>query len=453
MVLEDLAGYLGRGVDLTDVEVWEAPTKPSVLDVKEKIPFSVERIDEIGYKDMYADNHLEMKHKLAVEAGVDGSYEGFSASMESKYEYLKETTEKRHLLQISYLVTGHKLFVSPDELKSKLSEGFKKALRTKENPDQLFKEYGTHIAARIKVGGRAEYFCASSEKATMTKKDFELKAKAKYASAGGSLGGKASVTESSTVDVKDVSGGRSLTGYGGKSELLVPDKDGVTGWAAWVQSLADRPVFLAFDKNGLIPVWEFVADDKERQTELRNAYYRKAARALRTHVISVTSEVAAHPQAQVDAPKDYKLLSGGALDNCSGEGNFLTASFPEENKRTWRVSGKDHLYHDAAPITTYAIVAYDPDDIWEVELSSNQSGEANQPASEIAVKDGYTLIGGGARVHSSPHTGNLLTASYPHPNGKSWLCRAKDHLEADPGTITAYAMGLKCKIPGIVIQQ
>jgi vibriolysin len=47
------------------------------------------------------------------------------------------------------------------------------------------------------------------------------------------------------------------------------------------------------------------------------------------------------------------LSGGGALDDWSGNGNLLTASFP--NGAGWSAAGKDHEVASPAALTAYAI--------------------------------------------------------------------------------------------------
>ena len=66
-----------------------------------------------------------------------------------------------------------------------------------------------------------------------------------------------------------------------------------------------------------------------------------------------TSAVAPHPFVQASLPPGWILSGGGAFDNWTGDGNLLTASFP--NGSGWIASGKDQTISDPAAITAYAI--------------------------------------------------------------------------------------------------
>jgi len=50
----------------------------------------------------------------------------------------------------------------------------------------------------------------------------------------------------------------------------------------------------------------------------------------------------------------FHLSGGGAQDNWTGNGNLLTASFPQD-RQTWRARGKDHVVSDPSTITAWGI--------------------------------------------------------------------------------------------------
>jgi hypothetical protein len=65
---------------------------------------------------------------------------------------------------------------------------------------------------------------------------------------------------------------------------------------------------------------------------------------------------------------------------------------------------------------------------------------AQHPEVRVTVPAGYKIISGGARVDYQG-SGNLLTASYPEGTS-TWVARSKDHQEASPAQIEAWAVAL-----------
>jgi hypothetical protein len=75
----------------------------------------------------------------------------------------------------------------------------------------------------------------------------------------------------------------------------------------------------------------------------------------------------------------------------------------------------------------------------EIELHANSSSEDSHPRTQINLFGGdWRLLGGGAVVEPHAGAGNLLTAMYP-VSSTEWDARAKDHVDASPARITAYA--------------
>lgn len=456
----DLKEYLGCGVDIFRADPWAPRFKTRILEDEpdtEDTP-----IDRADYKEVCADTLLNLSHELGIEAGLKGSYAGVSASIKTKFKRSEQRSEKTHFAKISFTHSGWMCVVlgGPQRLKELLNDEFKNALNSG-NPDELIQEYGTHLVRKIIIGGRAEYFVRSSAASKMTSEEFEAAARAKYDSLGGAAGedadaptgsaeGSSKVRTKDTTKIKDLVGNESIDTIGGSAAAAMGIKS-KKDWNAWATSIEDRPGFLGFEEDGLVPIWELTSDP-DRRKAIHEAYKRKAAKELAPEILSVTSDVSSHPDARVVVPEGYKLLCGGALDNWKGEGNILTASFPEGDN-TWRASGKDHIKGDHASVSAFALAIYDPDDIWEVKIfTSRPSPKASQPEQEVAVESGYVMVGGGAWTDWTG-TGSLLVASHPIPESKTaWRAQSKDHVEPAPATITAYAIGLKCKVEGVKVR-
>jgi hypothetical protein len=61
-----------------------------------------------------------------------------------------------------------------------------------------------------------------------------------------------------------------------------------------------------------------------------------------------------HPHATARVGAGYVLVGGGALVNWEGQGNLLTASYPD-GRGGWTVASKDHIDPDPAVIVAYAL--------------------------------------------------------------------------------------------------
>lgn len=70
-------------------------------------------------------------------------------------------------------------------------------------------------------------------------------------------------------------------------------------------------------------------------------------------IFAKDSASAQHPSTEASTDSGYSLVGGGAQVNWKGQGNLLTASFPDGNK--WKVASKDHEDPESCTITAYAI--------------------------------------------------------------------------------------------------
>ena len=82
----------------------------------------------------------------------------------------------------------------------------------------------------------------------------------------------------------------------------------------------------------------------------------------------------------------------------------------------------------------------------EAKVFAKTSIPAQHPSVDVFVGDGYTLVGGGARIEYQ-EPGNLLQQSYPiqgaSGNWTGWRVYGKDCWVASMAKITAYAIGIK----------
>ncbi|MEA2756995.1 MAG: hypothetical protein QOJ54_3284 [Aliidongia sp.] len=171
---------------------------------------------------------------------------------------------------------------------------------------------------------------------------------------------------------------------------------------------------------------------------------------LSVQLFTATSGSAPHPSVEVSVPSNFKIIGGGAIDNWSGQGNLLTASYPK-GLNSWFAAGKDHEFPSPSTITAFAIALYDPNNEWDVVIKSETSNPAPHPQAIAVLPGNYTMTGGGAFVDYGSGVGNILTASFPNSD-KSWEVRSKDHDIADSAQITAYAIGMRSRT-GLALQR
>ncbi|WP_148685670.1 discoidin domain-containing protein [Candidatus Nitrosocosmicus hydrocola] len=169
-----------------------------------------------------------------------------------------------------------------------------------------------------------------------------------------------------------------------------------------------------------------------------------------------------HDLFQIDVGKtgddDWVCIGGGARGN-SFPGNFVTASFPSDDFKSWNVASRDHINLDASELIGFAIGMKIPSLSKEelrsnLRIKKNQSDLVSHPkiSCSVDVDEGFLLLGGGFQVHDQI-VGNLGTGSYPDST-ISWRAESKDHDIPSPSRITAFAIGIRSNLiknDGVVI--
>jgi hypothetical protein len=74
-----------------------------------------------------------------------------------------------------------------------------------------------------------------------------------------------------------------------------------------------------------------------------------------TRIVTVRSNIAAHPEAAMTVPPGFRLLGGGAVVNWTGAGSLLTASFPSSDLLRWTARAKDHGVSDPSSVNVFVI--------------------------------------------------------------------------------------------------
>lgn len=154
------------------------------------------------------------------------------------------------------------------------------------------------------------------------------------------------------------------------------------------------------------------------------------------------STLASQPGLALNTFSGFRILGGGAIVESPEEEIFLWASYPSSGQE-WEARAKDHSVQSSGVLFVYCIAAdIPPADYIIVQNTSPAS--VNHPQAQATLPVEFVLVGGGARANwnQTSTAGSLLYASRPG-SGESWYAAAKDHLIADPATVTAYAIGVR----------
>lgn len=157
---------------------------------------------------------------------------------------------------------------------------------------------------------------------------------------------------------------------------------------------------------------------------------------------------------ELTLPSDYVLVGGGAKVVDAFAGAYLTENRPDWPNNKWVAASKSHIDPDSHILQVWAVgikfqgVTAETLRGVMTHTVSSPSSLTSQPTNTALIDPPLKMVGGGAKVNN-PTTdwGNMLYQSYPYtPQG--WSVRSKDHIYADPATITAYAIGMPENIPG-----
>jgi hypothetical protein len=178
--------------------------------------------------------------------------------------------------------------------------------------------------------------------------------------------------------------------------------------------------------------------------------YTDRSGQIHLKIFSVVGSPTNHNTAICHPDDGWVLVGGGVLEQ-SGSGTHPDASFlitnrPNDDLTAWIGSSKDHYWVNSHGIVVYAIGmklnGVDPAYLKsKIHLHTQQGALANHPYASASIPSNELLLGGGA-YDDYTYYGNMLVTSYPS-SPYAWYASGKDQHWADPGTITAYAIGIE----------
>src|SRR4051794_2139734 len=165
---------------------------------------------------------------------------------------------------------------------------------------------------------------------------------------------------------------------------------------------------------------------------------------LKFEIHEQVSGPGAAPHLAMNTSLATRILGGGAevlLEDPAGAGSLLTASWPVSGAE-WDARAKDHDIPSPARVRLVCICAAIPQDQYTI-ASTTTPAATNHPEATAQLPAEYVLVGGGARADwPFGDPGSLLYASRPGV-GESWYAASKDHVQASPATVTAFAIGVR----------
>ena len=144
----------------------------------------------------------------------------------------------------------------------------------------------------------------------------------------------------------------------------------------------------------------------------------------------------------VEVDPGYKVISGGAE---LADGDILMkASYPS-SATSWTATFKDHLAGYSGGIVGYAVGLYDPNNEWDVVITTASSNMSPSPSIKATVAEGYQMTGGGAEIIDGDANGIVIFGNFPFDD-KNWMAVGNEHYFSGTGQIKSYAIGVRHKV-------
>lgn len=385
----------------------------------------------------------EFTRKIRADLSLSAKFKILEASLATHYKFSSTQRKDYFFARSTSIVERAQLRVieaSPAILQSRVIAPVAHFL-LKESPQRIFQSYGTHVTTGLVVGGTLEMWSSSQASKFSSESEFKISVEASFKKL---IKGSASLTTSESRLAGRIETAEGLIARGGR---FVTGRNALEAWAGSIRGDAQEIKYLP---DGVIPIWELIPN-AQKAGEVKKWYevvFGSTAMLFKRFASSALSGPRfPWPEAQVRVPNGWKVISGGAEVKFFGVGQMMTKSFPLKSSSGvpygWKVQSKDHLESDKGLIRAYAVALFDPFDDWDVIATESKSNIAQHPFASSRIPSGYTLVGGGAST-SWNGVGSLLVENYPASNSL-WNVSSKDHLKKDPGSVVAYAIGMRRK--------
>ncbi|MBN1418692.1 MAG: hypothetical protein JXP34_07930 [Planctomycetes bacterium] len=269
---------LGRGYDVLGAYANRVEVKEPILDIGllrrdgriESIP-----IESSDFRSITGTNIDTYSSSLMQSCNLSGSYQGFSGAIRQSFSESRYTSTEYSYATVNILIHKWANLITDrldtDSLKAYLTDTFRQRLNDPAySSETLFETYGTHCMTGVITGARLDYNISARTSDISGNKSIGVYVEASYRSAlyGASLD--TSVLSEQEYSQYKTSEEKKLRAFGGSSEYAVKIAT-QDDYDAWLQTIADNPVFCDYYHNSLTPIWEF-CEDAGRRTALEEAF-------------------------------------------------------------------------------------------------------------------------------------------------------------------------------------
>lgn len=282
----DMLGYtydvLGKYADSSYIQHLVVP---GIQDAEETKTFEYDNLDDAVYGypatcevfsstpessdfQTSGSSYEEFSRSTEAQMGIEGSYGGFSGSIDAAYSESVRSSSSYYYSSILEAVSGFVLRIKDENLA--LSAAVQADVDDPAvDPETVFSRWGTHVVTGVVVGGQCRYWSYGSKETFAEESDFTVAAGASYAGASGS--GKYSESSSQQSDEVRTSSGLEVLGGTTAGRAAVDGEP--EGFDVWSSTIPYQPAVIGFPYGDLRPLWKFCSDAARAQ-ELEDAFDR-----------------------------------------------------------------------------------------------------------------------------------------------------------------------------------
>ncbi|KAL9984080.1 hypothetical protein ACROYT_G006336 [Oculina patagonica] len=224
---------------------------------------------------MTFESREEYKKMLQQEAGVSGSYFGFSAGVKEAWGESTASSSQKYMAVMDIDVDRYEIFM--DEVKPQdLSMSFLREFMSLPTSyfsaggplkyQNFLQRWGTHFIKSAKFGGQLEIRKTMDAQEAKSKKEFEVQMEMEYKTLFASVGAKASAKEGESSRKQSKTTSTSVVAHGGSQDIAsilsdVYSPTFKTEFKEWLKTIPTYPKAFQFQMGSITDLLNFRAND------------------------------------------------------------------------------------------------------------------------------------------------------------------------------------------------
>ncbi len=311
---------------------------------------------------------------------------------------------------------------------------------------KVLEKYGSAWTSEITLGGQLTISGIHTLEAeqTRTEKETAWQVAASAAYKGFSGGGSHGESNANANDDKELKEFKSkiFTAKGGNT-ILGQNPE------AWMKTIGLWQNWSVIKRSKLIPLYQLLDHNCRKTVE----NILKSFKPMRIKIFIKHNQVPLRKfKMDLQVPKGFKIIGGGATISSLESANFLQCCAPNNDLTKMTLTAGDVTAHVYATALLFAIAVDNSEDEWLVEKAEKiESAPKTEHCVTASLPEGYYITGGGAEINET-HKGvdgcqAYLMSSHPVIEKQGWGWQAKSHDCDIPTahTLRVWAIGIKAK--------